>query len=264
MTLLRHSLVRSAIALACAATLVQLQWWHAWRTGDWLPSVHAQAAVNSSLAIVVVPPTKKQQDEADALERLLDDGALRLETVQLLELSPVSGAQQGQKAADFVEEALRALLLRTPKRAQDRLVAAMELLDKAPMAGDERFYARALKAQALVHLAENDVLKARDALVKSLIMFPNQTAEEYAAYGSPARDLFDAAKPAFDGLPRGEMKITIKGGKAAEVWIDGQYRGPAPVSVGNLAAGMHRITVDRKSTRLNSSHVALSRMPSSA
>jgi hypothetical protein len=243
MTLFRHAAVRTVVALACAVALVHLQWWSALRDGRWLPQAYAQASVNSTLAIVVVPQTKKQQEEAEAIERLLDDGALRIENVQLFELSPVPAAAQGVKAAEYVEEALRALLLRTPKRAQDRLAAAMEALANAPMAADERLYARALKAQAMVHLAGNELIKARESLVKSLVMFPTQTAEEYSAYGSAARELFDATKPVFDALPRGEMKVTIKGGKTAEVWVDGQYRGPAPVSLANLAAGVHRITV---------------------
>jgi len=211
-------------------------------TISWLPAAHAQAAANSTLAVLVVPVQRKNADDAEALERLLSDATQRLDNVRLYDLSPVPGVEAGQKAHELVEEGLRALLLRTPKRAQERLAAALQLLTENPMAGDERLFARLYKGQGLANLANNEVVRARDAMVRSMVIFPAQTAAEYAAYGSTARELFDNVKQVVTAAPTGDLKVAIKGGKA-DIWIDGVYRGNGLATATDIPVGTHRITV---------------------
>lgn len=239
---LRRPALRGAVAFLCASALVHLQWWSACRDGQWLAQAHAQAAVNSTLAVLVVPQTKKVAEEAEAIERLLDDAVLRLDTVRLFELSPIAGGDAAAKAGTQVEEALRALLLRTPKRAQERLATAVQALAETPMAGDERLFARMWKAQSLAWLAGNELVKARDAMQKSLVLMPNQTRAEYAAYGSSARELFDGVKPSIASLPTGDIRVSAKGTRG-DIWVDGTLRGSGAATVADMPIGTHRVTV---------------------
>jgi len=239
---LRSGLARTLLATLCALAVVNLQWWSVVRDGHWIAAAQAQSAVNSTLAVLVIPVTRKNAEDAEALERLLADAAGRLDTVRLFDLSPVPGAEVGAKAADLVEEGLRAMLLRTPKRAQERLASAVQVLSEAPAAADERLYARLYKGNALAWLANNELLQARDALVKSMLLFPNQASEEYAAYGSTARELFETVKSGLANSPSGDLKVTVKGGKA-DIWVDGTHRGSGSVVVSDLPIGPHRVTV---------------------
>ena len=239
---LRSGLARTVLATLCGLALVNLQWWSAFRDGHWVAAAQAQSAVNSTLAVLVIPVTRKNADDAEALERLLADAAGRLDTVRLFDLSPAPGAEVASKAADLVEEGLRAMLLRTPKRAQERLASAVQVLSEAPAAADERLYARLYKGNALAWLANNELLQARDALVKSMLLFPNQTADEYAAYGNTARELFETVKSGLANSPNGDLKVTVRGGKA-DIWVDGTHRGNGSVVVSDLPIGPHRVTV---------------------
>jgi len=202
----------------------------------------AQAAVNSTLAVIVVAPQKKTGDDAEAVERLLAEAVVRLDTARPYELSPIPGADAEPPAADLVEDALRALLLRTPKRALERIGAAVARLKEAPMAGDERLFARLYKAQSLTLLAQGELMPARDAMVKSLVLVPGQKEEEYAAYGSQSRELFQTVATLVSKSGTGDLKVAARGGKA-DVWVDGQWRGAGLAQVGGLPPGAHRITV---------------------
>lgn len=238
--------VRTAIATLCALALVNLQWWSLLRDAprgshSWVAAAQAQSTVNSTLAVLVIPLTRKNADDAEGLERMLAESATRLDTVRLFDFSPAPSAEVGAQAADLVEEGLRAMLLRTPKRAQERLSSAVQVLSEAPSAADERVYARLYKGQALAWLANNELLQARDALVKSLLLFPNQTAEEYAAYGNTARELFETVKSGQANSPTGDLKVSVKGGKA-DIWVDGTHRGSGSVVVSDLPIGAHRVT----------------------
>lgn len=239
---MRRPLLRSTVAFLCAIAVVHVQWGSGLRDGQWLAQAQAQTAVNSTLAVVCVPQSKKTADEAEQIERLLSDATQRLDSVRLFDLSPVPNAEAGVKAAEQVEEALRALLLRTPKRAQERVSSAVALLADAPMAGDPRLFARLFKAQGLTWLAGNELVKARDALLKSLVMFPGQTAPEYAAYGTASRELFESTRNALANQPTGDLRVTGRGGRG-DIWIDGIFRGTGTATVSDVPAGNHRISV---------------------
>ncbi len=242
LNLLRGRVARVGMAWLAAATLTDVHFWSMLRGGSYVAQASAQAAINSTLAVVVVPGPKKGGDDAEALERLLGDAAGRLDTVRPFELSPLANAENEVIAADNIEDALRALLLRTPKRAQERLMAAAGKLKEAPQAGDERLYARLYKAQALALLAVGDLLPARDALVKSLVLVRTQKEEEYAAYGSQAKELYTAAAGGVQKGPTGDVKVVARGGKA-DIWIDGDWRGTGTAQASSLPVGLHRITV---------------------
>lgn len=110
------------------------------------------------------------------------------------------------------------------------------------MAGDERLYARLYKAQGLALLATSEMVPARDALIRSLVLAPAQAEEEYAAYGANAKELFNACKQMVGRGQTGDLKITARGGKA-DIWIDGQWRGAGTAQANSLPVGVHRITV---------------------
>ncbi len=236
--------LRITVATVTAVALVHLQWWSvlAGNQGQWIAQAHAQAAANSTLAILCVPTNKKTADEAEGIERLLFEASRRLDTVRPFDLSPQPAQDQAVKAAENVEEALRALLLRTPKRAQERLTATEVALTEAPNAGDERLLARYFKAQGLAFLANNDLVKARDAIAKSMVLYPNQTIDEYSSYGASAREMFETVKQLITNLGTGDLKVVSKGGRG-DVFVDGAYRGTGVAVLEDIAAGPHRITV---------------------
>ena len=236
--------LRVAVATLTAVALVNLQWWSvlSGQSAHWLPQAHAQTAANSTLAILCVPTNKKTADEAEGIERLLFEASRRLDTVRPFDLSPAPAQDQALKAAENVEDALRALLLRTPKRAQERLTATEVALSEAPNAGDERLLARYHKANGLAFLANNDLVKARDAIAKSMVLFPNQTVEEYTSYGASAREMFETVKQLITNLGTGDLKVVSKGGRG-DVFVDGAYRGTGVAVLEDVAAGPHRITV---------------------
>lgn len=240
---LRSRTARTVLAVVAAIALGDAQLWsalggHGFAAGQ----AWAQAGVNSTLAVIVVAPQKKTGDDAEAVERLLAEGTARLDTVREFELSPIAGTDVEQPAADLIEDALRALLLRTPKRAQERIGAAVGKLKDVPMAGDERLFGRLYKAQALALLATGDLVPARDALIKSLVLVSGQKEEEYAAYGSQSRDLFNTVNQLVGKSGTGDLKIAVRGGKA-DIWIDGQWRGAGTAQANGLAIGTHRVTV---------------------
>lgn len=208
-----------------------------------LSEAHAQANFNATLAVLVIPQQRKGADaEADELERKLGEQLSRLDTVRPFDLSPIADSEQTGKVTELIEDALRALLLRTPKRAGERLIKAGELLAANPEAVDHRQYARYYKAKGLSALASNDLVGARDWLVKSLLLAPQQTPSEYASYGSTARDLFDSARSAVDKLGKGDVRVSTRGARA-DIYVDGEWRGAGQVAASALPAGSHLITV---------------------
>lgn len=245
--LLRRRPIRFWIGLVLAVLMGQLQIAAGWRSGQWLAAAYAQAGVNSTLAVIVVAPQKKTGDDAEAVERLLAEGVARLDTVRLFPLSPIANVEGAgldieTAVADLIEDALRALLLRTPKRAQERIGAAVAKLKDNPMAGDERMFARLYKAQGLALLATGELVAARDALVKSVAMVPTQKEEEYAGYGGQAKELFATVSSLVTKGATGDLKVNVKGGKA-DIWIDGQWRGSGSAVANSMPIGTHRVTV---------------------
>ncbi len=236
--------LRMAVAAVTALAIVNLQWWTAFsgKHTQWLAQAQAQAAANSTLAILCVPTNKKTADEAESIERLLFEASRRLDTVRPFDLSPQPSQDQAAKAAENVEDALRALLLRTPKRAGERLAATEAALTEAPNAGDERLLARYYKAKGLAFLANNDLVKARDSIAKSMVLFPNQSIDEYSSYGASAREMFETVKQLIANLGTGDLKIVSKGSRG-DVFVDGAYRGTGTAVLEDVAAGPHRITV---------------------
>jgi hypothetical protein len=198
----------------------------------------------NSMTVLVVPAKAKEADQAAALERVLARAAGRLELTRAFELSPVDGAADEPKVAELVEQALRALLLRTPKRASERLAAAKAVLDAKPMVGDVRLHARFAKALGLVALQAGQLIPAREQFTRSVLLYSKQSEAEYVAYGAVAAELFKAVQAAVAALPSGDL-VVGKRAEGAEVWVDGVYRGVAPMRVEDLPQGEHRLALRR-------------------
>ncbi|MCO4760556.1 MAG: PEGA domain-containing protein [Myxococcales bacterium] len=237
-------LVTRLVSAVCVIALLQVQW-AGLLTGEGLVQ-RAEAAgfISNSIVVLVVPAKRKEATKAAALERLLTRQVRRLEQVGAYNLSPIPGHEQQAKANKLVEEALRALLLRTPKRAMERLAAAKKLLDAQPAAGGPRLWARLFKALGLVALSRNQLVPARDLLLRSLTLYPKQAEEEYVAYGANARELFLAVQKVRAAAPTGDLAVTKAVGPV-EVWIDGVARGTAPLKLEDVPAGDHRVMLRR-------------------
>ncbi len=245
---MKKTLAMRIVAAVCAVLMLQLNLTGVMFGGSLVPTVEAANGIGTNtMAVLVVPPNRRKRADASDLERLMSRFVLRLGRVVAFQLSPTAGEEEEERATELVEEALRALLLRTPKRAGERLIAAKALLDKEPAAGNTRLWARYFKAQALGQLARNKLVEARDLLVKSVVLYPKQTDAEYIAYGSTSRQLFKTVLQTVSALEAGDLRIS--GHKGAEVWVDGIYRGRAPAMVSDLKAGEHRVMLRQSGKR---------------
>ena len=240
----RPSTLQRVLAGACAIALLQLHLPGVWGQGDLIQSAHAGGYVSNSMVVLVVDGKGRDKVKNSALERLLGRQLRRLEQVRAFELSPVNDGGVAPKVEKLVEEALRALLLRTPQRATDRLKRVKALLDKNPAAGDARLWARMFKALGLVALARNQLVAARDLVLRSTTLYPQQNSAEYVAYGQQAALLFEAVVKARAAAPKGDLFIG-PGAKGAEVWLNGVSKGTAPTKLEDLPAGDHRLTLRR-------------------
>ncbi|MBP47381.1 MAG: hypothetical protein CMH53_05540 [Myxococcales bacterium] len=244
----RPSPLQRSLAALCAVTLLQLHLPGALTGGHWIQPATASSYVSHSMVVLLVRgkgrSTSKNAIKTAALERLFSRQLRRLEQVRSFELSPVAGGKIVAQVEKLVEEALRALLLRTPQRATERLRAVKALLDKTPSAGDARVWARMFKALGLVALARNQLVAARDLVLRSMTLFPSQTTAEYVAYGEQATLLFDTVLKARQVAPKGDLAIG-KAANGAEVWLTGVSKGTAPTKLEDLPAGDHRLTLRR-------------------
>jgi len=230
------------MAACCVFAMLQLDPGGLLMRGDLVRPAVASDLGAKKLLVLVVPPDRKRKADAVDLERLMIRFAGRLDGVKPLTLSPTAGAEEGSLAATRIEDAFRALTLRMPKRAAQQLAAATKLLTKEPAAGDTRLWARYYKASSLTALAMNQLIKARDLLIKSLVLFPAQTDAEYNAYGTTARQLFKTVQRAAGALPTGDLRFGGKS-KGAEVWLDGVYKGRVPTTLSDIPVGEHRVTL---------------------
>ena len=230
-------------ALVAMITLIQLDCVAVLHGRPAVTAGWAQGRLVSKVGVIVVPMNKRQDEDARALERLMRDASARVENMAPFDFSPIAGeGVESVAAADLVAEGLRAILLRTPKRAADRLSKARELLIKMPMAGDTLLHARLAKGDALILLAEAKILEARDAVIRSLVLYPRQAVAEYESYGSQAGELCKTARESFDSSPVGDL-IIKSSVKESDVWVDGVYRGETPTKIDDLAVGDHLVTV---------------------
>lgn len=240
----RPGLATRLVSAICVIAILQMHWVGLLQGDGIVPDANASNFISNSMVVLVVPAKKRDTSKSAALERLLSRQARRLEQVRSYDLSPVLGRAEEKQATKLVEEALRALLLRTPKRATERLALAKKLLDKQPAAGGPRLWARLFKALGLVALSRNQLVPARDMMLRSVTLFPNQAEEEYVAYGVRARELFKAVLKARAAAPTGDLQVGSKA-TGAEVWLDGIARGTAPMKLEDLPAGDHRLLLRR-------------------
>ena len=238
----RPSMTMRVMATCCVVAMLQLEVGAVMTHGGLVKSAFAQSVGTNTMAVLVVPPNRRKRSDAFELERLMSRFVTRLDRVVAFELSPTAGHEEEIKATELVEEALRALLLRTPKRAGERLAAAGKLLTKEPAAGNTRLWARYYKAQALAALAANKLVQARDLLVKSVVLYPKQGDAEYVAYGATSRQLFKTVLQTVSTLPSGDLRFTGRS-KGAEVWVDDKYRGRVPTIISDIKAGEHRVAL---------------------
>ena len=100
----------------------------------------------------------------------------------------------------------------------------------------------------------------------------SRSFDRYAADYYPYRDLDGAlapgAAPRTINLPVSQQANpqagVLAGGFGRLDWYDRIHLIPGVLALGNLVQAQQRTIEDRKSTRLNSSHIQKSRMPSSA
>lgn len=239
----RHLAIRS-IAVLMAVGLVQLDLGLMFSRGR-LAIRSAEAQVTArKVALLVVPKAKAQAGEAPAVEQILRGFVGRTPVVQGFDFSPTGQPEVDAKAAATVDEALRALLLRNPRRAEEKAVEAQKLLDGAPGSGDARTWARLFKALGLARLGQGDKDGAKATILRSLVLWPSQRLDEYDAYSAEAKSVVADAREAFNALQTGGMKLSSTP-TGSSVFVDGRERSGTPTTVSNLPAGPHLLRISK-------------------
>ena len=125
-------------------------------------------------------------------------------------------------------------------KAVDLLLAYMDALDdKAPLY-------RALALLGSVHNQSGETEEATDAFRLLATLAPSYSLNEKEHPPSDGRLLLAVQEDLAFAEP-GEARISVKeGGPSAAVWVDGVYRGTAPLSLENLEPGTHAFLLRRE------------------
>jgi hypothetical protein len=113
---------------------------------------------------------------------------------------------------------------------------AAALPDMAP-------YVRALQTLGAAHVLKADKKSARNAFERALLVDPGATLQG-SGYPPTVLDAYAAARDTIKSLPQASLSV-YSNPAAGEVYVDGIFRGAAPLTVQRLPAGRHVVRVYR-------------------
>lgn len=204
-----------------------------------------------SIAVVAVGKDSPSEGQAIVVGRIAKQGFERnpkydlLDTERVLENGEVSAAHGRRTNAD---EALRrgrgafdALELTTALESFAEAVVGYEqalaaMTDLSPLVA-------ALKYQGAAYALSGDSKNARRAFERAFVVDPSATSAG-DNFPDEVTALFEQARARVEKAPTGTLTL-YAAPPAAEVWIDGRFRGSAPLSVDNLPEGRHYVRVSR-------------------
>ena len=166
------------------------------------------------------------------LEQVLSDGALGMREEKRKEAE--ERLESGMAAYDAFEldQALESLA--------EALVAYENALgtldDIAPIAD-------ALRFQGAAYALQGDADAAKAAFARAFALDPDGELEG-GRFPDTVQALYEQARESADNAPTGSVTV-FAAPAAAEVYIDGNFKGSAPITVEDLAVGRHYIRVVR-------------------
>lgn len=214
------------------------------------PSAAAQAD-GVSVAVVAVGKDSPSEGQAVVVGRIAKQGFERnpkyalLDTWRVLENGQTPAAAERRQRADAAlargRAALDALEL---SPALESLAEAVVGYEQALAAmSDIDALVSALALQGAAYALSGDTKNARRAFERVFVVDPGATLPS-TGLPEEVTSLFEETRLRVGKAPTGTLTI-YAAPPAAEVWIDGRFRGSAPLSVDNLPAGRHYVRVAR-------------------
>lgn len=236
-----HVRVRRAFASLGLSLLVAL--------GAWALPAEAQSD-GVSIAVVAVGKDSPSEGQAVVVGRIAKQGFERnpkyalLDTWRVLENGEEpAAARRRQKADAALERGRAALDALELSPALESLAEAIVGYEQALAAmSDVEPLVTALELQGAAYALSGDSKNARRAFERVFAVDPGATLS--AGLPEEVTALFEETRARVEKAPTGTLTV-YAAPPAAEVWIDGRFRGSAPLSVDNLPAGRHYVRVAR-------------------
>lgn len=211
----------------------------------------AEPAEGVSIATVAVPKDSPSSSQAVVVGHIARQGFERnprysvLDLELLLENGEIPAAErrrrQAEQALERAKAAYEAFELSPALEAfaeaivgYEQAVAALTRID--PLV-------EALRLQAAAYALSGDEKNARRSFEKLLALDPGATLSDPRIPES-VQPVFAAAAERAQKKPTGTMTV-YAAPAAAEVYVDGRFRGSAPLSIDNLPVGRHYVRVLR-------------------
>jgi len=193
-------------------------------------------ANDRNVVVFVVPKQRKAKAVAVMLGSIVRERAAEMSGVKLYTDSPGAGPERQGEIETLVNAGFKAL-----NTGGGDIVSpferAWELLEKTPAAGSAMLHARVAKGLGIVRLQQGDKMEATQLIKRSLLMFPNQGARQYA-YSVEAHEAYSRAKTEIQDMAKGTVSVkSIPTG--AEVSLDGVFKGYTPIPLQGVSAGGH-------------------------
>ena len=216
------------------------------RNGGWVLTVVAVCAMvipvdyvcaeDRGLAVFVMPKKRKGKAVAVMLGSIVRERAAEMAGVTLYTGAPGGAAAIQSEIETLVNAGFKAL----NSGAGDFLSPferAGELLEKTPAAGTSVLHARVAKGLGIARLGQGNKAEASSLIKRSLLIFPNQGARQYA-YSVEAHEAYSRAKLEIQDMAKGIISVkSIPSG--AEVSLDGVFKGYTPIPLQGVSAGGH-------------------------
>ncbi len=202
-----------------------------------------------SIAVVAVGKDSPSAGQAVVVGRIAKQGFERnpkydlLDTERVLESGEASAAERRRATADAA--------LARGRSAFDalELSPALESLAEAVVGYEQALAAMtdigplvtALKYQGAAYALSGDSKNARRSFERAFVLDLGASA---AGFPEEVTTLFEQARAKVEEGPTGTLTV-YAAPPAAEVWVDGRFRGSAPLSLDNLPAGRHYVRVAR-------------------
>lgn len=204
-----------------------------------------------SVAVVAVGKDSPSESQAIVVGRIAKQGFERNPKYALLDTERV--LENGQEPAAARRRAQADAALARGRAALDalELSPALESLAEAIVGYEQALAAmpdvaplvRALALQGAAYALSGDAKNARRAFERAFVVDLGATLGS-DAFPEEVTALFEETRARVEKAPTGTLTL-YAAPPAAEVWIDGRFRGSAPISVDNLPAGRHYVRVVR-------------------
>lgn len=210
----------------------------------------AAQADGVSIAVVTVGKDSPSEGQAVVVGRIAKQGFERNPKYVLLDLERVLEGGQEPAAARRLAQANAALTRGMASLDALELSPALELLAEAIVGFEQSLAAmvdtsplvRALTLQGAAYALSGDSRNAARAFERALVVDLGATLGE--TFPVEVRALFEETRSRVEKSATGTLTL-YAAPPAAEVWVDGRFRGSAPISIDNLPVGRHYVRVVR-------------------